>query len=173
MEPLYRPVRGGPVEAGRGGISGYHTGGRQPSLSSEHIGQYSGCFWVGGYKTFWTAHLWHAPRGCGSRTAEQENYRGYPRMSNEELAGYVDRALDENMQLLCIATETPPANSICACRGTPQGSRRPVSLAGQYVPLSSMRRCLRRTNCPGRHRNGMIPSFLWLMYTIGATHLGI
>ena len=30
----------------------------------------------------------------------------------------------------------------------------PVSLAGQYVPLSSMRRCLRRTNCPGRHRTG-------------------
>ena len=31
---------------------------------------------------------------CGA----EENYRGYPRMSNEELAGYVDRALDENMQ---------------------------------------------------------------------------
>lgn len=76
-------------------------------------------------------------------------------MSNEELAGYVDRALDENMQLLV------HCNGDAACEQYLRvyGERlrlalRPVSLAGQYVPLSSMRRCLRRTNCPGRHRTG-------------------
>ena len=155
MEPLYRQL----CAAGllKLDVVGYlditQADGMRTALS-EHIGQYSGRFKVGGYKTFLDGSpqartAWLREPYCGA----EENYRGYPRMSNEELAGYVDRALDENMQLL--ATETPPANSICACMGNASGlALRPVSLAGQYVPLSSMRRCLRRTNCPGRHRTG-------------------
>ena len=90
MEPLYRQL----CAAGllKLDVVGYlditQADGMRTALS-EHIGQYSGRFKVGGYKTFLDGSpqartAWLREPYCGA----EENYRGYPRMSNEELAGY-------------------------------------------------------------------------------------
>ena len=72
MEPLYRQL----CAAGllKLDVVGYlditQADGMRTALS-EHIGTvHAAAFKVGGYQNlFWTAHLRHAPRGCGSRTA--------------------------------------------------------------------------------------------------------
>lgn len=141
---------------------------------SEHIGQYSGRFKVGGYKTFLDGSpqartAWLREPYCGA----EKNYRGYPRMSNEELAGYVDRALDENMQLLVHCNGDAACEQYLrvygerlrarAASGKPCRAIRPVIIHAQMLAPDQLSRAA---------QNGMIPSFFVAhVYHWGDVHL--
>lgn len=176
MEPLYRQL----CAAGllKLDVVGYlditQVDGMRTALS-EHIGQYSGRFKVGGYKTFLDGSpqartAWLREPYCGA----EENYRGYPRMSNEELAGYVDRALDENMQLLVHCNGDAACEQYLrvygerlrarAASGKPCRAIRPVIIHAQMLAPDQLSRAA---------QNGMIPSFFVAhVYHWGDVHLG-
>ena len=175
MEPLYRQL----CAAGllKLDVVGYlditQADGMRTALS-EHIGQYSGRFKVGGYKTFLDGSpqartAWLREPYCGA----EENYRGYPRMSNEELAGYVDRALDENMQLLVHCNGDAACEQYLrvygerlrarAASGKPCRAIRPVIIHAQMLAPDQLSRAA---------QNGMIPSFFVAhVYHWGDVHL--
>ena len=175
MEPLYRQLCA--VGLLKLDVVGYlditQADGMRTALS-EHIGQYSGRFKVGGYKTFLDGSpqartAWLREPYCGA----EKNYRGYPRMSNEELAGYVDRALDENMQLLVHCNGDAACEQYLrvygerlrarAASGKPCRAIRPVIIHAQMLAPDQLSRAA---------QNGMIPSFFVAhVYHWGDVHL--
>lgn len=175
MEPLYKQL----CAAGllKLDVVGYldiaQADGMLKALSG-HLGQYSSRFKVGGYKTFLdgspqarTAWLREPYRGA------EDGYRGYPRMSDEELSRYVDRALDENMQLLVHCN----GDAACAQYLRVYSERlKARATAGKQPrairPVIIHAQLLARDQLPQAAQNGMIPSFFVAhVYHWGDVHI--
>lgn len=143
-------------------------------MLSDHIGQYSRRFKVGGYKTFLDGSpqartAWLREPYCGG----EDGYCGYPRMSDEELARDVDRALDENMQLLVHCNGDAACEQYLrvygeclrarAAAGKPCRAIRPVIIHAQMLAPDQL---------PQVVQNGMIPSFFVAhVYHWGDVHI--
>lgn len=72
-----------------------------PKLS-EHVKQYNKHFKIGGYKAF----LDGSPSGCTAWLLEpyansEDGYKGYPIYKDEELEGFLEKAIKDNFQIIC------------------------------------------------------------------------
>ena len=138
-----------------------------PDEYPQYREKYQDHFKIGGYKLF----LDGSPQG---RTAwmledyaDEPGYRGYPVYTDEQVRGYVKKAQEENLQLLCHCNGDAAAQQFIQCHKAPS-TKRDVMIHAQLLHADQM---------PAMKAAGIMPSFFtahsWYWGDAHIQHMGM